>query len=148
MGGLIGWERRVEMKRGILSVVLIIVSVLAFAYHFSLVRFRYPVMVEGDPLKAPVKVVGISGNQITLEDGRVLALDISPQENISNELSQTDFIIEVEELNERNVVIFANRERYGYCGTPYTAPICIPIFRDRIPDRRREIIAIGKSKSD
>lgn len=56
------------------SIVIGIVFILFISGPIGLIDWHYPRRVDNDPLLAPVKVLDVDGNIISLEDGRRFAV--------------------------------------------------------------------------
>jgi hypothetical protein len=129
------------MKRGALllcgSVLL-----LAAAWAVGLVGFRYPHIVQRDPLRHPYKVAGLQGTNMVLADGRIIAFQASYPSGFSNALSQSEFEVDLDSRGTSGVAIYA-RHMTMICGTPWAQPILIPVIRDTVYKQHRELIALG-----
>lgn len=95
----------------------------------------YPVMVDNQPLMTPVQIVGVSGESVTLKDGRVLDLYClgGDWENVLARLPQVD----LEEERPGDFTVYVSRSHPGICGTPWAQPIRIPLIPHRIDRNRR-----------
>ena len=122
---------------GLLLLLLVIATAL------GMVGFRYPYVVQDQPLNNPVKVLCVESNRLHLADSRVVEVDPHSKQDITNQLAQSDFMIDVEDGADDEVVIYA-RQNGWICGTPWAQPIRIPIFRDTVYRNRRELITVGK----
>lgn len=115
---------------------------LAASWASGLVGFRYPHIVQGDPLRHPCKVRDVQGTNMVLADGRVIAFHASYPSEFSNELSQSEFEVDVEGRGISGAAIYA-RHKTKICGTPWAQPIVIPLIRDTVYKQHREMIAFG-----
>ena len=124
-------------------ITLVAAGLLVFGgLRRGLVTFHYPNIIQNEPLKNPQKVVRLDGPDIILENGRMVRLDFMYVSEISNELSQAAFIIDLEGEKEGAVRIWG-RQPGWICGTAWSQPIRIPLIRDTVYVNRRELIAVG-----
>lgn len=87
-------------------------------------------------------VLHVESNRLFLADGRVIEADVDSEQEITDQLAQSDFLIDVEQGQDGFVGIYARQDGW-ICGTPWTQPILIPVFRDTVYRNRRELITIG-----
>ena len=121
----------------------LLLLLLAIATALGMVGFRYPHVIQDQPLANPVKVLRVESNRLFLADSRVIDVDLYPKQDITNQLAQSDFMIDVEDGKDDIVGIFARQDGW-ICGTPWAQPVRIPIFRDTVYRNRRKLITIGK----
>jgi hypothetical protein len=79
---------------------------------------------------------------MVLADGRVVAFQARYPSELSNELSQSEFEVDVEPRGSSGARIYA-RHKTKICGTPWAQPIVIPLIRDTVYKQQREMIALG-----
>ena len=97
----------------------------------------YRVPIANQPLMAPVSVVAVGSNSVTLIDGRVIELDlVFDSHSLQQLMIDTGYQVDIE-TNSSTVWIFA-KQRSFHCGTgrPRTVIPLIP-QRDSIYERRR-----------
>ena len=129
------------MRIFVYSVGLIFL-LLVIAAALGMVGFHYPHVVQDQPLNDPVAVLHVESNRLFLADGRVIEADVDSEQEITNRLAQSDFLIDVEQGQDGFVGIYARQDGW-ICGTPWAQPILIPVFRDTVYRNRRELITIG-----
>jgi len=118
------------------------VLLLAGGWAIGLVGFRYPHIVQRDPLLHPCKIRDLQGTNMVLADGRVIAFQATYPSELSNELSQSEFEVDVEPRGSSGAAIYV-RHKTMICGTPWAQPIVIPVIRDTVYKQHREMIALG-----
>jgi len=116
---------------------------LVFAASLGIVGFRAPRVVQNQPLMAPIRVVSIDGAKLVLEDKRIIQTEPYSGQDLSNQLSQSDFMVDLEPGAGETVGVYA-RQTGWICGTPWAQPIRIPIIRDTVYKNRRQLIATGE----
>jgi len=127
-------------KKYIIAAVITLLLVLLIT---PLIGIHYPHIIEDQPLKSPVLVVKIHNKLLTLEDGRTLEV-ISPlNEPLEKILKQSDNYIDLEAIGKTGLSIYARQDGW-ICGTPWSAPIRIPIIKDTVYKNRRELIAAAE----
>jgi len=102
------------------SIVLlsILVLLLAVGWVTGLVGFRYPNIVQCDPLRHPVKVTDLKGTNMLIADGRVIAFRPSYESEFTNELRQSQFEVDIETRGTIGAAIYV-RHNTRICGTPW-----------------------------
>ena len=135
------------MRKIALRVAAALAVLIALAWFSGLVGFHYPHVIKNEPLKAPVKVMRVDEQKLFLEDGRTIEVETYPGEDLTKQLSQSDFMIDVEPAADGLVNIYARQDGW-ICGTPWAQAIRIPIFRDKVYKNRRELIAVGRILKD
>ena len=130
------------MKKIVACVVTAAIVLFVLAWLVGVVGFHYAHVIENEPLIAPVEVTNVDGNRLVLADGRALEVDAFPGQ-LTDLLSQSDFMIDLETEGEDAVLIYARQDGW-ICGTRWAQPIRIPIFRDTVYKNRRQLIAHGR----
>ena len=110
------------------------------ASFMGVVGFHYPHVIQDQPLNSPIKVIRIDGNRLILQDKRVIEVEDYSNQDLTNQLAQSDFMIEIENGAANFVGVYA-RQNGWICGTPWAQPIRIPMFRDTVYRNRRELIS-------
>ena len=131
-----------KIMRIVVYSVGLIFLLLVIAAALGMVGFHYPHVVQDQPLNDPVAVLHVESNRLILADGRVIEADLDSEQDITNQLAQSDFMIDVERGQDGFVGIYARQDGW-ICGTPWAQPILIPVFRDTVYRNRRELITIG-----
>ena len=130
-------------NRTIIKLVLAIIGLVLCLGVFPFVGLHYPKIVENEPLHEPVKVLNIQGSTIALENGRTLVLDGIDANNISNQLMQSDYYIDLKDEGDGVYFVYARQDGW-VCGTPWAQPIRIPLFEDTVYRNKRRLIAFGE----
>jgi hypothetical protein len=125
-------------------VILLSVALAIFLLErLRVIGFRYPRVVENDPLLAPINVTSIEGDQWTLEDGRVLHMTIiDDREQPQFRAGQPQLRVDLQQEGS-DTIVFVKR-RSWVCGTPWACEIKIPLFPDDVSINRREPIGFAK----
>lgn len=131
-----------KIIRKVVYAVGTVFLLLVIAAALGMVGFHYPHVVQDQPLNDPVAVLDVESNRLFLADGRVIEADVDSEQDITNQLAQSDFMIDVEQGQDGFVGIYARQDGW-ICGTPWAQPILIPAFRDTVYRNRRELIMIG-----
>lgn len=132
----------IECMRKILCTLAFALLLLVTASFTGLVGFRYPTVVEDEPLLAPSKVLFIDGDEIHLTDSRVIRIRSTSAQSLREAIAESDFSIDVSGCGDL-VVIYARQDGW-ICGTPWAQPICIPLIPETVYQNRRELLAIGE----
>lgn len=132
------------MKKAAITLGLV-ASLLLVGYPIGLVGFRYPRIIENQPLRDPQPIAEIRGNRIELRNGRVFEVidDYAGEEwPISDAAIHRQIDIE-SDFGDDGFILYGNRVGW-ICGTPWPQLIKIPIFRDDVYRNRREPIALAR----
>src|SRR5438876_756655 len=92
-------------------VVAVLLALFIAAARTDMIQWYYPRLVENPGLIAPVQVVKVDGNTLTLEDGRVIVLtpnsDAMP---IESSLADSQNLVDVETSSDdpSQLVIYFN----------------------------------------
>ncbi len=133
----------------VVSVLSIFAVVLALGWAAGLVEFTYLNIVPNEPLQHPSKVQVIDGTNMVLQSGEMISFwpsrssDRSNDElysEISNQVSRSDFQIDIETNKAGNLDIFVRRHRKFRDTVP---PFVIPVVRETAGRERREMVACG-----
>lgn len=110
------------------------------------VGFTYPRVVAREPLQHPVKIASIQGNAITLVDGRIFDLGPPPDQKAWPDVfSESDGMVDID-ASGNDAAIYANQKGW-ICGTPWAAPIRIPLVPETVYRDRRELVALAEQKT-
>ena len=120
-----------------------VLMLLIVASHLRILQLHYPHAVENDPLLSPFRVRTISGNMLTLEDGRVLHLETSG-EPLDQIIRRSDFQVDLEPGGEESCAVVYAKRRGWICGTPWCGLIEIPLIADNVPINHREPIGFAR----
>ena len=123
-------------------IILAILGLLLLGDRVGIVGFRYPRWVENDSLRDPISVIGVDGMMVTLEDGRVLELEMDPPEVTWKDFFVSGKKVDIEDDGDGEALLYANMPRVR-CGTPWARLIRIPLFPDDVNCNSRRIIAFG-----
>jgi len=116
--------------------------VLAVASSAGIIGFRYPRVIENEPLNRPIKVTRVEGNYLFLSDSRIISIESAAEERLTEAIAESDFYVDVEE--SRPLVSIYARQDGWVCGTAWAQPIRVPLFPDTVYRNRRELIAVGQ----
>ena len=130
-------------------VLSIFAVVLALCWAAGFVEFTYLNVVPNEPLRHPRKVQIIDGTNMLLESGEIISFRVSHSSErsdeelyseISNQVSRSDFQVDIETNKTGNLDIFVRRHRKFRDTVP---PFVIPIIRETVGREWREKIASG-----
>jgi hypothetical protein len=121
-------------------VVLVALTLLSV---LGVIGFKYPVMVEGDKLRNPVHVQAVENGIIRLDDRRVIQVDRSTTEILKLRLAESNGMLELKQLDKSEVEVYTGRTMNGYCGTPFSQPLCIPLIKVKIPKHLKFFVCQG-----
>jgi hypothetical protein len=124
-------------------ILIIALLLILCAASCGLVGFHYPTVIQDEPLRDPQKIARVEGTNLFLQNGSVIAIDWIKATEISNELRQSSFEVDLEGAKGEPVAIIARQDGW-ICGTPWAQPIRIPLIRDTVYKNRRELIAMGE----
>ena len=130
------------MRRFITYASAVILLLGLLAWSTGILGFSYPEIIENQPLLNPVKVVQVVSNRFMLEDHRMVEVETTPGIDITNQLAESGYMIDLE-LNKGSLIGIYARQDGWVCGTRWAQPIRIPIFPTKVYKNRRELIAIG-----
>jgi len=124
---------------------MVVVALFVTAWAVGLIGFHYPYIIDDEPLHSPIKVVRIDGRHVLLQDDRTIEFEnwMEGRATISEALSQSDFQIDLEPDSNGAYIVWG-RQAGWICGTPWTQPIRIPLFKDTVYRNRRQ--CIGRAK--
>lgn len=122
--------------RRLLPIVFAFGVVIALLNVLGVVGFRYPRVVENDPLLSPVLVAGVTGDRLMLDDGRVFK--VIPAENLADAIRESGNRVDVEQTGGETLIYV--KRRGWLCGTPWAALVRIPLFADDVNINRRELL--------
>jgi len=105
------------------------------------VSFYRPVPLDNDPLTNSVSFTAISGNRITLADGRVLVMDGFPPEFLAREMRDSGGRVELESISSGYASVTVRQKRF-ICGT-YAPRIVVPLVRREYPAYERRSLGLG-----
>jgi hypothetical protein len=109
----------------------------------GIVRIHYPRAVENDPLRAPVKVVQVDDDRLTLSDGRVFRVDVFG-ESLAGLVAASNDRVDLEVNGDgRHAEVFA-KHRGWICGTPWVGIINVPLIPVNVSINRRQCIGRGE----
>jgi hypothetical protein len=123
-------------------VVAVSLLVIAVASSCGIVGFRYPDVIDDQPLKDPIRVLSVEGSRLHLADSRTFQCQNMSEKALKDAITQSDFTIDIE-VFESTAVVYARPDGW-VCGTPWAQPIQIPIFADKVYRNRRVPIAVGE----
>jgi hypothetical protein len=133
----------------VVFVLSIFAVVLALCWAAGLVEFTYLNVVPNEPLQHPCRVQIIDGKKMLLETGEMISFwpsSSSERSNeevyseISNQVSRSDFQIDIETNKTGNLDIFVRRHRKFRDTVP---PFVIPVIRETVGRDYREVTASG-----
>jgi hypothetical protein len=128
----------------------LIISIFVIFFFLSIcagfVGLRYPIIVKNEPFKKPTKVLEVNGQELTLENGKVIYIKDFSSEEIIKDLKYSNYTIQVENVDPTQIIVYIRREG-GVCGTPWAAPIRIPIFGQTVYRDRISTWALAKEKN-
>jgi len=105
-------------------------AVLLFLDLFGIIKFTYPKIVKiENTLNNPIKVSKINGNQIILEDGRIIETQLN-NEKLNYWIKKSDFFIELKDVGKPIGICFdlySNNPR-GLCGNQWGGMIMLKII--------------------
>lgn len=117
--------------------------VLAVAQALEIVNFRYLREVRNEPLLAPVDVMSLVGDVVTLRDGRVIHIEVPMMSDLENALRSSNQQVDVEIGDGGAVELFVRREMF-ICGSNWVrGMINIELIPDEVPSLTRTRFAIG-----
>jgi hypothetical protein len=122
--------------RRILGVVIAFALVVALLGVLDVVGFRYPRVVENEPLLSPVAVADVTDGRISLADGR--DFKVTPADDLTGKIRKSGNQIDVEQV-DGEALIYVKR-RGWLCGTPWTQLIRIPLIADDVEINRRDLL--------
>jgi hypothetical protein len=125
-----------------LTFLVIAVLLAVGGASIGVVGFRYPKVIQNEPLKHPQKVVRVEGTDLVLQNGRTVRVEGIDHSEITNKLAQAAFEVDLEGGDEGAVSIWA-RQSGWICGTPWAQPIRLPLIPDRVYRNRKQLIALG-----
>ena len=126
-----------------LGLAILLVAAILTANATSPISFRYLRAVNNDPLLAPVRVVSVQGDDLHLEDGRVIHIHDAGQP-LDQAVKASDNRIDVEPKRGTNELIVYGRQRGMICRGPYSGKLLtIPLVADTVELNRRAIIGFG-----
>ncbi|NQZ68002.1 MAG: hypothetical protein HRT89_08025 [Lentisphaeria bacterium] len=121
-------------KQTIAWLLLGLVLLIPLTY-FRIISFSYPVFVNNQPLKKPVKVTNVNGTQLILGDGRSLNF-----EDIYFPIQPGDFV-ELEAQEDGTLYVYTS-ERRRYCSRAFGNPtVRIPLFKKEYKQNRKSVAA-------
>jgi len=150
MGPISCKKRRFQFGLRALLMVPVVVAVLLALFiaadRADMIMWYYPRLVENPGLTAPIEVVKVDGNSLTLEDGRVIVLtpdaDAMP---IESSLSDSRNLVDVETSSNdpSQLMIYFNSRIDWICGTPWQRPITVAVIPWDIKRNRRMLLGSG-----
>ncbi len=137
-------SRNRRMRISLITVILV-VAVFVLAPVTGLVSLSYLHIIEDKPLNSPITVAHIDGHRLILQDGRTMEVEdwVEGRGTITETLSQSDFQVDLEALGDGGYAVWARQDGW-ICGTGWTQPIRIPIFRVTAYRNRRQPIGFAK----
>jgi hypothetical protein len=126
-----------------LGLAILLVAAILTANATGHISFHYLRAVNNDPLLAPVLVVSVQGDDLHLEDGRVIHVHDAGQ-SLDQAMKASDNRIDVERKRGTDELIVYGRERGMICRGPYSGKLLtIPLIADTVELNRRAIIGFG-----
>lgn len=127
-----------------LGLAILLVAATLTANATGHISFRYLRAVNNDPLLAPVRVVSVQGDDLHLEDGRVIHVHHAGQ-SLDQAVKACDNRIDVEPKRGTDELIVFGREWGMICRGPYSGKLLtIPLVADTVELKRRAIIGFGR----
>lgn len=126
----------------IVTTIAVATLLLAAASVTGIVGFRYPHVLEDEPLRDSIKVFRIEGNEIHLADSRVVVVGTAVEDELRGAVAESELFVDVE-VDRAFATVYARQDGW-VCGTPWAQPIRIPVFRDTVYRNRRQVIAFGE----
>ncbi len=127
-----------------LGLAILLVAAILTANATGHISFRYLRAVNNDPLLAPVRVVSIDGDNLHLEDGRVIHVHDAGQP-LDQAVKACDNRIDVEPRLGTDELIVYGRQRGMICRGPYSGKLLnIPLIADEVRLNSRGIIGFGR----
>jgi hypothetical protein len=124
----------------VLAVQAVVVIALPLLSALRIVGFRYPRVVENDPLIAPVKVLEVTDNKFVLADGRELVVD-GLDERVGRSLRESNFRVDLEPQGDSGFVVHVKeRGRIGIEELPTRSLVNIPLVPNDIPINHRKTL--------
>jgi len=108
----------------------------------GIVCFRYPRVVENQPLAHPLRVVSVSGDHLLLADGRdinVVDVYVNPELGLAAAVTHHSRG-EIELVTRDGMYDLFIKMPATICGNPYAALFSVPLIPDRLPRFRRLMI--------
>ena len=105
------------------------------------VSFYRAVPLANDPLTNSVAVTSISTNRLTLEDGRVLIMDLYAPESLEQAVSDSGWRVELADLSSGLATVAVKHKRFT-CGT-HKPRIVIPLVQHGYPAYERQLLGFG-----
>ncbi|MGC4015604.1 MAG: hypothetical protein QM755_13950 [Luteolibacter sp.] len=130
------------MKRYVIALILFSIAV-DLLYFSGLIRITYPKIVNNPVLSHPIQVTAVSGDQITLVDGRVLKVEsMGPELTKAMSESRNEVELQPSPYEPGEYQIYGRKRRF-ICGTPWAGLINIPIIPCKIDGNERTLIGFA-----
>ena len=127
-----------------LGLAILLVAAILTANATGHISFHYLRAVNNDPMLAPVRVVSVQGNDLHLEDGRVIHVHDAGQ-SLDQAIKASENRIDIEPKRGTDELIVFGRERGMICRSPYSGKLLtIPLIAETVELNRRAIIGFGR----
>ena len=127
-----------------LGLAILLVAAILAANETGYISFHYLRAVNNDPLLAPVRVFSVRGDNLHLEDGRVIHVH-DPGQPLDQAVKASENRIDVEPKRGTDELIVFGRERGMICRGPYSGKLLtIPLIADEVKLNSRGIIGFGR----
>lgn len=129
----------------LLKIALTVVIAVGILHILGVIGFHVPRWSDEEMPADALRVVNVTSNRIYLSTGQTLVMQSTSTDLHvirSNDCLRISQAHSDDDRTRYVVEHFALKT--GYCGTPYTCLICLPIFKDRIPRRQRQFIGEGR----
>jgi hypothetical protein len=131
-------------RRRIVQITFVLVPAsLALAWAAHVVDFRCRHIIQGEPLKSPIKVVRVDGHRFVLEDGRTMESKSLRPGTLSDMLSQSGFQVDLGPCRDGTYHVWA-RQRGGISNTRWRPAWRIPLFKRTVYVNGRKHIGSAK----
>ena len=131
----------------------VVVAVLIVTECFGLVGFRYPSVVENQPLLSPCRVGRVNGSELLLEDGRVVTVQLDhlplepPNVSVADLVEESDNQVDLEPSDDRShAVVYVKRHR-SFCLRPWNRVVTVPLIRVEVPTHKRYRVGVAQITS-